>query len=437
MSKIKTIFSGISRISRLSRISRISRNFRISRISRISGSLVLLAALFLTGCENDSVEPADNRQRTTVELLSYSTPFLEITPWVTRADPDPDFQFGAGYTDHLPDGYLSYEVLHPHASVDDSTIGVFMTPDDANPSGDFIYQGVDGTPPVSVWKSTIVVEKDKQYYIYGFMPRSGAESATITSLNGTGGTDYANGAVITIDNYDALTTADVSVIVGLRWASENEKINGTKTKDVPLGYFSYVGQDDGENRLFVLLKHIYAGLHFATKLDPTYAALRSIRITKVELTAVGIREKVNLNIRLEANNTGTDPLTSVTYAPASPTASNKTITLYEKTDDPTDAGKNVPADHFEDFLGCLVPGSTTNFVLKTTYDVYDKDTSVNTNGNLIRKNCVAENKINSTLISELTQLQAGQLFTVNLLIQPTFLYVLSEPDLDNPTITIQ
>ena len=414
MSKIKTIISGIS---------------------RISGSLVLLAALFLTGCESDSVEPADNRQRTTVELLSYSTPFLEITPWVTRADPD--FNFGAGYTDHLPDGYLSYEVLHPHASVDDSTIGVFMTPDDANPSGDFIYQGLDGTPPVSVWKSTIVVEKDKQYYIYGFMPRSGAESATITSLNGTGGADFADGAVITIDNYDALTTADVSVIVGLRWADEQEKINGTKLKDVPLGYFSYVGQDEGENRLFVLLKHIYAGLHFATKLDPTYAALRSIRITKVELTAVGIREKVDLNIRLEANNTGTDPLTSVTYAPASPTASNKTITLYEKTDDPTDAGKNVPADHFEDFLGCLVPGSTTNFVLKTTYDVYDKDDSVNPKGNLIRKGCVAENIINPDKISNFPNLQAGQLFTVNLLIQPTFLYVLSDPDLDNPTFTIQ
>ena len=412
MSKIKTIFSGIS---------------------RISGSLVLLAALFLTGCESDSVEPADNRQRTTVELLSYSTPFLEITPWVTRADPD--FNFGAGYTDHLPDGYLSYEVLHPHASVDDSTIGVFMTPDDANPSGDFIYQGLE--QGVSVWKSTIVVEKDKQYYIYGFMPRSGAESATITSLNGTGGADFADGAVITIDNYDALTTADVSVIVGLRWADEQEKINGTKLKDVPLGYFSYVGQDEGENRLFVLLKHIYAGLHFATKLDPTYAALRSIRITKVELTAVGIREKVNLNIRLEANNTGTDPLTSVTYAPASPTASNKTITLYEKTDDPTDLGKDVPADHFEDFLGCLVPGATTNFVLKTTYDVYDKDDSVNPKGNLIRKGCVAENIINPDKISNFPNLQAGQLFTVNLLIQPTFLYVLSDPDLDNPTFTIQ
>jgi hypothetical protein len=48
---------------------------------------------------------------------------------------------------------------------------------------------------------------------------------------------------------------------------------------------------------------------------------------------------------------------------------------------------------------------------------------------------VHHSRIHQTL--NLCNLQAGQLFTVNLLIQPTFLYVLSEPDLDNPTITIQ
>ena len=404
--------------------------------------IITLMVMMMVGCESDPIEPAGNRQRTTVELLSYSSPFFEVAPWNgTRAD-DPDFNFPTGYgnetNDHLPNGYKSYETLHPHATVEDSSIGVFMTPDDSNPAGDFIYQGLDDSePPVSIWKSSIVVEKDKQYYIYGFMPKSGAETATIASLNGTGGADFANGAVITINNYDAFTTADVSVIVGLRWASETEKINGTKEKDVPLGYFSYTGREEGENRLFVLLKHIYAGLHFATKLDPVYAGLRNIMITKVELTANNIKEKVNLVVTLTANSTGTDPLTSVTYVPASATASNKTITLYEKTDAADDHGVEVPSDHFEDFLGCLVPGSTDNFVLKTYYDVYDRNvTTEHPNGNLIRQGCVAENKINSNLISELQGLNAGELTTINLLIQPSFLYVLSEPDLDNPTIVV-
>ena len=397
---------------------------------------ILMVAFLLVGCESDDMESAD-RQKTTMEMMSFSNSFLTVEPWGTRAVPD--FHFGSGYqANHLPDGYMSYDQLRPHASVAESTIGVFMTPDDINPSGDFIYQGIEGG--VSIWKSTIGVEENKQYYIYGFMPRSGAETASITSLNGTDGDDFANGAVINIDNYDALTTADVSVIVGLRWATELEKINGIDPatgSDVPLGHFSYVGMEEGENRIFILLKHIYAGLHFATKLDPVYHDLRTIRITKVELTAVGIKEKVNLAITLTANNTGADPLTSVVYTPTASSATDKTITLYQKTDEDTDLGVEVPATDFNDFLGCLVPGSTDNFVLKTTYDVYDtQKTTEHPEGNLIRKGCVAENIINRNVISNFPDLKAGELFTINLTIQPTFLYVLSEPDLDNPTIVV-
>lgn len=404
---------------------------------KIESFAVVVFCLLLSGCENDSFEPVDNRPRTVMELMSYSNSFLDVTPWTTRTDPE--YHFTSGYqANHLPNGYTSYETLHPHASTDDSTIGVFMTPGTPNPAGDFIYQGIDGG--VSVWKSSIVVESGKQYYIYGFMPRVGAETATITSLNGTGGDDFANGANITIENYDALTTADVSVIVGLRWATQEEKINGIDPatgSDVPLGNFSYVGKEEGENRLFVLLKHIYAGLHFATKVDATYSTLRTIRITKVELTAVGIKEKINLSIRLTANALGQDPLTDVQYTPVSSSATDKTITLYEKADE-SDLGVEVPADDFNDFLGCLVPGSSSSFILKTTYDVYDKNVTLeHPEGNLLRKGCVAENAINRDVVTSFPVLQAGDLFTVKLLIQPTFLYVLSEPDLNNPTITIQ
>ena len=409
---------------------------------------IALAVMMMVGCESDPIGPADNRQRTTMELLSYSSPFFEVAPWNgTRAN-DTNFHFDTGYgnkseesdpSNHLPNGYLSYEALHPHASAEDCKIGVFMTPENANPTGDFIYQGLEGD--VSVWKSSIVVEEGKDYYIYGFMPKSGAETATITPLGDTTGEDkgYARGAVITIENYDAITTADVSVIAGLRWATEEEKINGIDPdtgSDVPLGHFHYVGEEEGNNRLFVLLQHIYAGLHFATKLDPIYAGLRTIRITKVELTANNIKEKVDLVITITANDDGTSPLTNVEYRQLASEGSNKTITLYEKTDEENDFGEIVPTDSYKDFLGCLVPGSTDHFVLRTTYDVYDTDTSVEPEGNLIRKGCVAENLINPDKINDFPTLIAGELFTVQLLIKPTYLYVLSEPDLDNPTIVV-
>ena len=408
----------------------------------ITAWLIAATSLFLIGCEHDEDQQAPAR-RSTMELLSFSGSFLEVEPWSTRAD-DYNFHFGSGYTDHLPNGYKSYNELHPSARPQDSNIGVFMTPGNINPAGDFIYRGEEGTGSsrVSVWKSSIIVEENKQYYIYGFMPKDGAATATISTLPTavTTGPDegYAAGAIIHVDNFESMTTADVSVIVGLRWATEDEKINGIPSSgsDVPLGHFSYLGRPEGENRLFVLLEHLYAGLHFATKVDPTYNALRTIRITKVELTAIGIKEKVNLTIELRANNTGTDPMTNVIYEPVAAGGTDKTIPLYEKTDAPDDLGVEVPDNEYKDFLGCMVPGSTDNFILTTTYDVYDKDTSVKPEGNLIRKGCVASNAINKNLIPSLSGLGAGELFTINLLIQPTFLYVLSEPDLDNPTIVV-
>lgn len=415
----------------------------------ITAWLIAATSLFLIGCEHDEDQQAPAR-RSTMELLSFSGSFLEVEPWSTRAD-DYNFHFGSGYTDHLPNGYKSYNELHPSARPQDSNIGVFMTPGNINPAGDFIYQGEEGTgsSKVSVWKSSIIVEEDKQYYIYGFMPKNGAATATISPLPTavTTGPDegYADGAIIQVDNFESMTTADVSVIVGLRWATEEEKINGIPSSgsDVPLGHFSYLGRPEGKNRLFVLLKHLYAGLHFATAVDPVYAALRTIRITKVELTAVNTRPTVNLRITLTANNTGTDPLTNIEYLPTSAPAEDKTISLYEKTDATDDLGEEVPVyvpnstDCFKDFLGCLVPASTNSFVLKTTYDIYDKNvTTAHPEGNLIRKGCVAENSINPEIVERFPNLKAGELFTINLLIKPTYLYVLSEPDLDNPTIVI-
>ena len=388
--------------------------------------LVAIGILLLASCRNETDDSVGNTPQSAVELVPLLSPYRDVQEPTSRAD------------GMLPEGYLSYDELYPTTMPPNKTIGIFLTPDRSTSLGTFIYEGkVDG---ISNWKSTITVEQGKQYYIYGFMPRSGAENATITSLNGTGDDDYANGAKISIANYDALTTADVSVIVGLRWATEDEKINGIDSatgSDVPLGHFGYKGMPEGKNRLFVLLKHIYAGLHFATKVDPVYNNLRTIRITKVELTAKDIKEKVKLEITLTANANGEDPLTNVTYTPVSSSSTNTTITLYEKDDVQEPLGVTVPADQFNDFLGCLVPGSTENFILRTTYDVYDKDTSVKPEGNLIRKGCVAENIIDRNRISTFPNLKAGELFTVNLLIQPTFLYVLSEPDLDNPTITIQ
>ena len=74
-----------------------------------------------------------------------------------------------------------------------------------------------------------------------------------------------------------------------------------------------------------------------------------------------------------------------------------------------------------------------NLVLQCTYDVYDKNvTTKHPEGNLVRHNCVAVNKLPASRIEVGTDKRTLLTLTVN----PTYLYVLSDPDLDNPTITI-
>jgi len=65
--------------------------------------------------------------------------------------------------------------------------------------------------------------------------------------------------------------------------------------------------------------------------------------------------------------------------------------------------------------------------METHYDVYDKE------NNLIRENQSARNTLS---LSDLT-LEQGKKYTITITVAPTYLYVLSDPDLDNPTFTLQ
>ena len=77
-----------------------------------------------------------------------------------------------------------------------------------------------------------------------------------------------------------------------------------------------------------------------------------------------------------------------------------------------------------------MPNDITSLIVTSKYDVYD------TNNNLIRKGCEATNTIPLSLFAHQDEFSRGTRYTVNMTIEPTYLYMLSEPDLDNPSITI-
>ena len=96
----------------------------------------------------------------------------------------------------------------------------------------------------------------------------------------------------------------------------------------------------------------------------------------------------------------------------------------------------LPSDTWSESLG-FVPKVSSYYPLESTYDVYDNNrTTEHPDGNLIRSQCVAVNKIDILRLFNMATLNRGYVYTIKLKIEPTYLYMLSEPDLDNPTVKI-
>ena len=141
-----------------------------------------------------------------------------------------------------------------------------------------------------------------------------------------------------------------------------------------------------------------------------------------------------MTVRLEANESGTNPIQSVDYVydPTSEEVSgNYVFTSAEGHWLTTDYSDTKLLTHF-------MPYQVTKLVVTCTYDVYDTNPSAgHPEGNLIRKDCTATNTIPLSLIDAFTEAERGKIYTLNLFVKPTYLYVMSDPDLNNPTVTIE
>lgn len=375
------------------------------------GRLLLLAVvLLLTGCSDSDAPGNRKKEHLQVELRPYAPSRVEVSPVQTRAFPD-DY------------GYVSYNDLYsnytPQQSLVDATIHTFfISKDDGTiEQGTFSKSG-------NTWRSTFEMET-KQFYLHGFIPdRVALDGVTdIGPLQGS----YQNGITYKLNKLSSVSPADICVVVAAGSGNDN-----TGPDDgFALGKFDFQAKSD-QNSIYLLFDHIYASLCFSFKVDEDYNKLRTIRIKKLRLLSTEMKKYVDATVTLTANTTGANPVTSVTFSGASYTETASGL-LFGSEDptkiiDPVELDDTTPSE----FLGCFVPGNYNRFTLETTYDVYDKK------DNRVRKDCVAENYfyLNSYLTTG-TSWNRGTMLKLSLTVIPTYLYMLSEPDLDNPTVTLK
>lgn len=403
--------------------------------------LLLLAVTLLLNACSDTDAPGDQvKDRVQLELKPCATSYVEETePAVTRA-----------WTPPSP--YVIYDNLNSkftgQKDLMKKSITVFFTKDDEDAvEGTFFYRNSDNK-----WQLSMDVTPN-DYYLYGFIPKEDATSAAIAP-NGS----YSNGAVLTINGLQTVTPSDVCVLIGAKDGPDADH-DGSDADyddivDDPLrpGFFKTKIKSTGEsgnNFIYLLFDHLYASLRFRFKVDPIYAALRTIRLKKLELisyssdTGGEVYAKFNVRITLKKTDDGSSPIVgSVVYTPDESSTSVPPVPIFE-------GDTKLKTDATTNFMGCFVPGDNTYFKLRSTYDVYDKNLNKDTGGNpildedgepvgnLIRKDCQAENTIDlRKWFGNDLMTTRGHSYSLTMTVQPTYLYVLSDPDLNNPTVKI-
>lgn len=369
-------------------------------------AMLLLGVLMLTSCSDDGSDDAP--QDGNLRLLS-----------VTRTD-------------------------DTHAHVTSGGIRMFVTTADGTPNpGGFAYSD----EPAPEWTSSgFSLKENTQYYFYGYWPNDddvvstgSTVSAAAADLNG----DYSKGADLAMYDLPPFTTQDILVIVGVGKADGAQTADATHTTPTE-GNYEYFAGLAGNNYVNLLMDHLYTQLQLQFCVDKNYYALRRIELTSVKLMT-SYAKTVTATVHLRS---GQKPgLGNVEYSVG--TAGCPTPHELLKSTDPHVTLVEAPAEGAEDPVYTVFPQTGTdpvccspclfsgdNLSVETTYNVYtatDKTTeNPDGKGSLVRENCTATNKITVTT----TAAAPGMKKKFTLTVAPTYLYVLADPDLDNPTIRL-
>ena len=396
------------------------------------GSLSFFILLFfLCACSNDDTEEMTMESTTSVpvEVSSYVTRFEEANR-AQRANRTQGTD-GAYLTTRawaVPTDYMAYEDGI-------QSIGIAFTKDGEDPVsnsmiGTFFYSSGKWRTSVETMQTT---EENKPYYLYGYIPHLPAIKYSITDYNG-GSTDeeknaeYSKGAIMKLENVPTVMPKDLCVVIGAKQGTDKETVTGLRRGD-----FSVSAEETSDaapkNFIFLLFDHLYSSLRMKMKVHPDYATLRTIKLKKLLLsTQVGTttsKDHSDITITLQPNDGSASPITDISYTPTADALDiDGGIEFWS-----SDAGVDLTTQ--QTFTGHFMPSDITTLDLTSVYDVYD------TQGNLLRENCRATNTMTLYSLSNQDEAHRGERYTVTMTIKPTYLYMLSEPDLESPTVVME
>ena len=239
------------------------------------------------------------------------------------------------------------------------------------------------------------------FRLYGFMPDDPSLTASLQNVT-------AVDAQIKLENVNPLTTKDYCVVTGVRQVETASDHTSAMRGMFSFDYYSY-----RQNYINLFLDHLMSRLVFNMKISPTYDAVRTIKVKKMTLKLADIS-----SMRVTVTFSDNHGISAISYLPTGAAANSCIIENEEKT---------LTTSPAAICTGYMVPDNVfiNKLELETEFEVYNK-----------KGNKIAERTAVNKLTEPLAELQRGEERTLLLTIDPSYLYVLSDPDLDNPTITI-
>lgn len=314
-----------------------------------------------------------------------------------------------------------------NSSVTEGDIKVFVTTKEAQ-----AYEGsFNKNSTEAIWNSNnLAIKENTQYYIYGFMPNTEAVTGSIAK---PAGGDYSAGANLTLSGLPVFTDEDYRVIIGVQRVTDSETFTPATE-----GHYGYLSGIASQNYVNLLMGHLYSQLQLRFCVDKTYYALRCIHLKEVKLKSAYVAKRgtvtATVSLRDGKGLTGqvafSDPAATTPTTPEEMsllTDGNVELVVEPEANAATPVYTVLP--NTVNCAHCLFTANGAYLSVETKYDVYDRDNSKG-HGNLIRANCKATNKI------QVSGMAPGVRKMLTLTVAPTYLYMLSDPDLDNPTIHI-
>lgn len=274
-----------------------------------------------------------------------------------------------------------------------SDIRFFLTNGTTATEGLFKYAGE------SAWTTQLKLKSGaRTYQLYGYMPDNAEFVRSISDWN-------ENGAKLHIQQLPSLTAQDYCIVTGVRRvADRNDETAAVR------GTFSFDYDSQRENYINLFLDHLYSHIVFCMKVGEEYDAVRTIKIKRMTLHVEDISH-YNVDVTL-TKDVG---ISSVEHSSAGTGTRELTIRDEELTLTTTSttvcSGYIIPATTLLDKLSLVID-----------YDIYDK-----------RGNKIAERTATNALANPLEELLRGEERTLQINIDPSYLYDLS---LNDPPIVV-